>query len=96
MTDKVTWEYAHKHCHPETCSCKENYRIRIGAYTVAWAETEKEAKEKVKTLKLQVAGRNLLENFKKWQNSDNVVADDEVSELFYNLEEALNEQSTPI
>lgn len=95
MTDKVTWEYAHKHCHPETCSCKEDYRIRIGAYTVAWAETEKEAKEKVKTLKLQTAAKALLEHFKNWQDSGNV-ADDDISELFYNLEEALNEQSTPV
>lgn len=51
----------------------------MGAYTVAWAKTEKEAKEKVKTLKLQVAGRNLLEHFKEWQQDN--IADDKTSEL---------------
>lgn len=49
MTSKdIYYEWAHKHCHPETCSCRENYRIVEFPYTIDWAETEQDAKELVR------------------------------------------------
>lgn len=48
QTGDIYYEWAHKHCHPETCSCRENYRIVEFPYTIDWAETEQDAKELVR------------------------------------------------
>jgi hypothetical protein len=41
----IYYEWAHKNCHPETCSCREDYRIIEYPCTVDWAATEAEAKK---------------------------------------------------
>jgi hypothetical protein len=46
-TGDVYYEWAHKDCHPETCSCQENWRIIEYPYTIAWSETEEHAKRLV-------------------------------------------------
>jgi len=51
MKREHTYEYAHRMCHPETCSCHKDWRIRNpDGVTVAWADTEKEAKIKAEGL----------------------------------------------
>lgn len=40
----IYYEYAHRNCHPETCSCRDDYRVVEHPYTIDWAGTEQEAK----------------------------------------------------
>lgn len=46
----IYYEYAHLDCHPETCSCASNYRIIEFPYTIAWANTIKDAEKVVELL----------------------------------------------
>lgn len=48
---EIYYEYSHKDCHPETCSCREDYRIIEYPYTIDWAKTESEAEKLVKLYK---------------------------------------------
>lgn len=49
------YESAHRDCHPETCSCREDWRIRnASGVTVEWASSLPEAKAKVKWLNTKV------------------------------------------
>lgn len=47
----IKYEWAHRMCHSETCGHMGNYKILMNGELVDWADSEKEAKEAVESLK---------------------------------------------
>ena len=47
----IKYEWAHRMCHPETCGHMGNYKILLDGELVDWADSEKEAKEAVESLR---------------------------------------------